>query len=90
MPTFSFDPSPSAAGDPEVQAVADLIARYLEQNPVARDSEEGIARWWLGEQGAEPSVVRAALILLEHQGVLRRVIRPNGTVSFARRPPAGA
>lgn len=87
MATFRFDPPHSDADDPAVQAVADLIARYLEQNPGACDSEQGIATWWLGEQGAERHAVRAALILLEHQGVIRRVIRANGTVTFARRPP---
>jgi len=62
------------------QAIADAIERYLERHSAAADSEEGIAEWWLIEQGVRASVdeVREALKLLESRGVMETVTLQGG------------
>jgi len=58
----------SAVVDQKQSAVvAELIARYLDLNPHAADTAEGIARWWLAETSVTTRVVQRALDeLLDH------------------------
>ena len=73
------------------QSIADAIERYLLRHPAAADSEVGIAEWWLLEQGVRASLedVRAALELLESQGVMEHVTLHDGRCLWrpTRRPP---
>lgn len=73
------------------QSIADAIERYLLRHPAAADSEVGIAEWWLLEQGMRASLedVRAALELLESQGVMEHVTLHDGRSLWrpTRRPP---
>ena len=73
-------------GGDAVIAIADQLRQYLLDHPAARDSEEGIAEFWLdGVHGVSRNDVRSALGVLESEGLVRRVIRPDGAVHFARR-----
>jgi Fe2+ or Zn2+ uptake regulation protein len=58
------------ASRPEVRQVAAAIRSYLEENPKAADTAEGIQRWWLAPQFGEVSLqtVEAALAQLESEG----------------------
>ena len=73
------------------QSIADAIERYLLRHPAAADSEVGIAEWWLLEQGIRAPLedVRAALELLESQGVMEHVTLHDGRCLWrpTRRPP---
>ncbi len=73
------------------QSIADAIERYLLRHPAAADSEVGIAEWWLLEQGIRAPIedVRAALELLESQGVMEHVTLHDGRCLWrpTRRPP---
>ena len=57
-----------------VRAVAEEIARYLQQHPEAADSVEGIRRWWIARQRFEESLaaMQKALDYLEQQGVVAK------------------
>ncbi len=54
------------------------ILKYLAENPDAKDSLEGIGRWWLLRQRIEEelSCVQEALNLLEKRGL---IIRKNAS-----------
>lgn len=56
-----------------IRIVADEIRAYLESNPNAADSLEGVARWWHGRKRYEESreTVRAALEFLQQEGTVR-------------------
>ncbi|RMH76994.1 MAG: hypothetical protein D6681_21210 [Calditrichaeota bacterium] len=59
---------PEAQQD-EVRRVALAIINYLREYPSARDTAEGIARWWVGEDEA---LVRQALETLVEAGVMEK------------------
>jgi hypothetical protein len=70
-----------------VQVIAHTIQRYLEVNPDAADSAEGIRRWWLPPALAEesPGTVEEALDRLVAAGVISRRPLPDGRVLYAKR-----
>ncbi len=65
--------------DERVAAVTEAIQAYLARHPLAADSAEGIASWWLGG-GLEVSVeeVCAALARLIDQGLVAWRQLPDG------------
>jgi len=77
----------SGPDDDPVQVIADTIERYLDQNPDAADSAEGIRRWWLppGLSEEAPETVEEALDRLVASGVIRRQPLPDGRVLYAKR-----
>lgn len=64
------------------RSVADVIAAYVEQHPLAADSVEGIHLWWL-DSLFPLETTQAALELLEEEGLLERL--PSGRVTVWRR-----
>jgi len=70
-----------------VEVIAHTIRRYLEVNPDAADSAEGIRRWWLPPALAEesPGTVEEALDRLVAAGVITRRPLPDGRVLYAKR-----
>jgi len=52
-----------------VEEVAAEIRMYIRLHPQAKDTVEGIARWWVGE---ETEIVRPALDLLVRKGLCRK------------------
>ena len=83
------------AEDPDqVSALAQDIARYLEDSPHASDTIDGIRRWWVRGRWADAStpLVSAALELLVRRHVMRSRTLADGSVvylSAARREPTG-
>jgi hypothetical protein len=69
------------------QVIAHTIQRYVEVNPDAADSAEGIRRWWLPPGLAEesPATVEEALDRLVAAGVISRRPLPDGRVLYAKR-----
>ncbi len=69
------------------QVIADAIQRYLDVNPDAADSAEGIGRWWLPPALAEesPRMVEEALDRLVAAGAIVRRPLPDGQVLYAKR-----
>ncbi len=56
----------------DITEVAEQILRYLEANPKASDTLEGVAKWWLMRQRLTESMelVREALQVLEDKGLV--------------------
>jgi len=77
----------------QVSVVAGEIQRYLAAHPHARDTLEGVARWWLTRQRYHEAVqtVHHALEHLVARGCVERVVSANGiplyALSRARRSP---
>ena len=67
----------------DVDAIAAEIMAYLNERPLASDSLEGIANWWLVQQAIAKniSLVEQALEQLTSEGkVLKRVNSGKGAV----------
>ena len=69
-----------------VDAVATAILHHLHAHPLAADSVEGVARWWLGPALADVSVeqVEQALELLVSRSALRRLALMDGSILYAQ------
>jgi len=79
-------PAPATPAESVRQrAWLDAIVAYLATNPMAADSVDGIARWWLGQdaggQTARGDVERAVATLVA-RGVLREVRLPDGSLIY--------
>ena len=61
------------------------ILAHLARHPLAADTEQGIAQWWLGSQGVD---VRQALEALQREGRIERATLPDGRAIF-RAPRSG-
>ena len=72
-----------------VEAVALAIVEHLRTHPLAADSADGVARWWLGpaHAGVTLEQVEQALELLVARGTLRRLRLMDGTVLYAQALP---
>ncbi|MBI3900057.1 MAG: hypothetical protein HY308_17450 [Gammaproteobacteria bacterium] len=67
-----------------ISVLCDKISRYLSDHPLAVDSVNGIARWWLGNPAVaiDPWLIQAALNeLIKQQRIACRVQR-DGTVLY--------
>ena len=60
--------------------LTEAIEAYLAHHPLAADSADGVARWWLQSSSvqAAPAEVEAALAGLVRRGRLRCVILADG------------
>lgn len=69
-----------------VDAIAQAILHHLQAHPLAADSVEGVARWWLGPAFANASVeqVEQALDLLVSRDALRRLGLLDGSILYAQ------
>lgn len=65
--------------------VTDAILRYLEEHPLAADSAEGIAKWWMPAGWCvDVHIVEAALDRLLSQGLIQRRDNPDRHVLYSR------
>ena len=60
------------------------LARYLRANPLASDTREGIARWWVGADGVDPAMLDDALAWLVADGVVECMYAADGRVRYRR------
>ena len=76
--------------DDEVMALVRLLCRYLRENPMACDTPDGIARWWLATASGETPVrgdsLQRALDWLETRGLVERLRAADGRVRYRRVP----
>jgi len=72
-----------------VKAIVRAILEHLHSQPLAADSAEGVARWWLGPAHArvtEEQVAEALDLLVEGQQ-MRRLRLLDGTFLYLQVPP---
>jgi len=66
-------------------ALVRALARYLREHPMASDTPQGIARWWLESDAAVREVaLLQALEWMEKRNLVERVAAPDGRVRFRR------
>jgi hypothetical protein len=68
-----------------VDAIAAAILAHLQAHPLAADSADGVARWWLGPAHSNVTVeqVERALELLVSRRALRRLSLMDGTILYS-------
>jgi hypothetical protein len=71
-----------------LQTVVQRIVRYLVAHPDAKDTAEGITRWWVGEDLARKSV-QEALDLLVSEGLLMKREAPSVEAIYGLKKKAG-
>ena len=77
------------AAEPGWRQAEQVILDYLARHPLAADSEQGIAQWWLGSAGVlvTPDELQQALAALLQQGRIERLPLPDhGAIYRAPRP----
>jgi hypothetical protein len=67
-----------------IEALSRQILDYLQKNPEASDTLEGIAAWWLEQQRIEQLVeeVAEALELLVKKGAVKAHKKPDGITTY--------
>jgi hypothetical protein len=72
-----------------VEAVATAIMDHLQSHPLAADSADGVARWWLGPAHASVTLaqVECALDRLVALQAMRRLSLMDGTILYSQAPP---
>ncbi|RZI83932.1 MAG: hypothetical protein EOP38_10895 [Rubrivivax sp.] len=61
-----------------------VLSRYLRQNPLASDTLEGIAQWWLKNDDVALSDLASALKQLAQAGVIEATTAADGQVRYRR------
>jgi hypothetical protein len=69
---------------PETADVVCALAQYLRANPLACDSLEGIARWWLAMQGVVRRELEQALTLMIREGLVEQIVAADGRMRYRR------
>ena len=74
----------------EIEQIAEELLRYLSLNVAAKDTKEGIAKWWIARQRIAESLkaVDAALALLIERGEVLETTLADGTKVYGRREPS--
>jgi hypothetical protein len=83
---LTYDPSDTLA------EIAAGLRRYVAENPEAKDSADGIQRWWPVAGLRETSLPRIvnALESLVDEGTMRRVTQEDGRVIYSKASPKNA
>ena len=70
-----------------VARLAGSVSWYLRLNPLASDTLEGIAQWWLSGQACSLDDLAGALRELERAGVIEAPHAADGQVRYRRTAP---
>jgi hypothetical protein len=80
----SFYRSVSRAMQPEIRVIVEALIEYVSANPLACDTEDGIARWWLPDCRQSSHDVATALGWLVRSGLLQTVTAADGRTRYRR------
>jgi hypothetical protein len=69
---------------PEIRVIVQALIAYVFANPLACDTEDGIARWWLSDCRPSSYDVAAALTWLVRSGLLQTVTAADGRTRYRR------
>lgn len=71
-------------GTRQVDEIVSALSRHLRISPLACDTPEGIAQWWLPEASPDRRLLVQALDRLVLAGVLEEVHAADGRVRYRR------
>ena len=80
----SIDSKRPADPTGSVLGIALRLARYVRANPLAADTRDGIAQWWLGLNCVSVDEVERAITYLQDVGVMQRIQGADGHVRYRR------
>ena len=66
----------------ETMSLLCAIAEYFRRNPMACDTQQGIAVWWLGKPDAACKLVQRALKVLEELGIVEVLHALDGRARY--------
>jgi hypothetical protein len=71
--------------DDAVGALVQQLIEYLRDNPLACDTQDGIARWWLAPGAAvDDQTLSLALERMRHRGLIEQLHAFDGRVRYRR------
>ena len=72
----------------DIDSVAAEIMAYLSERPMASDSLDGIAHWWLVQQAIEKNLklVEQALEQLANEGKISKKMNSNNNLIYSLNP----
>ena len=70
-----------------VARIAGVLSWYLRLNPLASDTLEGIAQWWLSRDAFTLADLAGALRQMERAGVIEATHAADGQVRYRRTAP---
>ena len=75
-------------GKDDVKSIGAEIMMYLQQRPMASDTLDGIAHWWLVQQEIEKNIdqVKQALEQLTDEGKISAKMNANSNVIYSLNP----
>jgi len=70
----------------ELADLRDVILNYLQRNPSAADSLEGVMNWWLPQayENGDAARIEQALEQLVAEGLVKKISLLDGTVLYRR------
>lgn len=78
-------PRTAMPADDDVSALVRLLSRYLRDNPLACDTAEGIARWWLASAApVDMRLLMSALERMQATGAIEVLRAADGRVRYRR------
>ena len=80
--SIANDPTPM--DENEVTVIVEQLAQHLRLHPLACDSADGIAQWWLPPESASGQALEHALAWLVCQGALVEIVGQDGRRRFRR------
>jgi hypothetical protein len=71
--------------DDAVAALVQQLTAYLRDNPLASDTQEGIARWWLAPGSVvDDQTLSLALQQMRQEGLIEQLPAADGRVRYRR------
>jgi hypothetical protein len=70
--------------DAGTDRVVRVLAEYLQANPSACDTADGIGRWWIGAYRFSAEELVQALERMKRQGLLEELVAVDGRLRYRR------
>jgi hypothetical protein len=67
-----------------IDEIVCALSRYLRQNPLASDTQEGITQWWLKSADFSQADLQHALERMRRAGVVETTSAADGRVRYRR------
>lgn len=70
--------------DAGTDRVVRVLAEYLQANPSACDTADGIGRWWIGAYRFSAEELVQALERMKRQGLVEELVAADGRLRYRR------
>lgn len=70
--------------DPDVVAIVRALVGYVQINPLACDTADGICRWWLIANPVSMEKLLQALDWMKQRGLMEELVAADGRLRYRR------